>query len=229
MMSGKATEKVTTPVAASACKIPTAAEALCSTQVKMRPTKIPRMGLEKVVSMCRKASLSCKGATELLMACMPNISTAKPMRISPMCTLDCFLQNMRRMMPITATTPVRVAVESRDTQPEPPSRADRQMIQPVTLVPRMAPMMMPMACLTFIMPELTKPTTMTEVAEEDWMMAVTPVPNRTPLMGLPESLYSTSSSLLPATFFRPSPMRVMPKRKRATPLSSAITLEMPMV
>ena len=187
------------------------------------------MGLEKLVRMRIKASLSRRGDTAPDMADMPYISTAKPSRISPTCRLDALLLNIRRIMPITATTPVRVAVESRDTQPEPPSRADRQMIQPVTLVPRMAPMMMPMACLTFIMPELTKPTTMTEVAEEDWMMAVTPVPNRTPLMGLPESLYSTSSSLLPATFFRPSPMRVMPKRKRATPLSSAITLEMPMV
>lgn len=49
-------------------------------------------------------------------------------------------------------------------------------------------MTMPMACLTCIMPELTKPTTITEVAEEDWMMAVTPVPRSTPLRGLPESL-----------------------------------------
>ena len=99
------------------------------------------------------------------------------------------------------------------------------MIQPVTLVPRMAPRMMPMAWLTFITPELTKPTTITEVAEEDWMMAVTPVPSKTPFTGLPESLYNTSSSLLPATFFRPSPIRDMPKRNRATPLSSAMTLE----
>ncbi len=75
------------------------------------------------------------------------------------------------------------------------------------------------------MPELTKPTTITEVAEEDWMMAVTPVPRSTPFMGLLESLYSTSSSLLPATFFSPSPIRVMPKRKRATPLSSAMRLD----
>ena len=45
--------------------------------------------------------------------------------------------------------------------------SERQMIQPVMLVPMMAPMTMPMAWRTFIMPELTKPTTMTEVAEDD--------------------------------------------------------------
>ena len=45
--------------------------------------------------------------------------------------------------------------------------SDRQRIHPVMLVPKMAPMTTPMACLTCIMPELTKPTTMTEVAEDD--------------------------------------------------------------
>ena len=58
------------------------------------------------------------------------------------------------------------------------------MTQPVTLVPTMAPMTMPMACRTFIMPELTKPTTMTDVAEDDWMMAVTPVPSSMPRSGV---------------------------------------------
>jgi len=34
------------------------------------------------------------------------------------------------------------------------------------------------------MPELTKPTTKTEVAEEDCITAVTPVPSSTPLRGV---------------------------------------------
>ena len=86
-------------------------------------------------------------------------------------------------MPTTATTPVSVSVDSSDTQPE-PLMSDRQRIQPVTLVPRMAPSTMPIACRTCIMPELTKPTTMTEVAEEDWITAVTPVPSNTPFSGV---------------------------------------------
>ncbi len=40
--------------------------------------------------------------------------------------------------------------------------------------------MTPTACRTFIMPELTKPTVMTEVAQDDWITAVTPHPSRTP-------------------------------------------------
>ena len=60
------------------------------------------------------------------------------------------------------------------------------MIQPVMEVPRIAPSTIPIACLTFIIPEFTKPTTITEVAEEDWITAVTPVPSRIPLNGLLE-------------------------------------------
>ena len=96
--------------------------------------------------------------------------------------------NIRRMMPTTATMPVSTSVLSSCTTPLPPSRDDRHRIHPVTLVPSMAPMITPMACLTFIMPELTKPTTITEVAEEDWITAVTPVPSSTPFSGVLLSL-----------------------------------------
>ena len=81
--------------------------------------------------------------------------------------MDCFFPAIRRTIPTTATIPVRVAVLSRSTQPLPPEMSDRQRIHPVMLVPKMAPITTPMACLTCIMPELTKPTTMTEVAEDD--------------------------------------------------------------
>ena len=48
------------------------------------------------------------------------------------------------------------------------------------VVPMLAPMMIQTACRSVIMPELTKPTTMTVVAEEDWMTAVMPAPTATP-------------------------------------------------
>ena len=79
------------------------------------------------------------------------------------------------------------------------------MIHPVTLVPRMAPMTMPMACLTCIMPELTKPTTITEVAEEDWMMAVTPVPRSTPLRGAAGELVEDQLQFVARHLLQPVP------------------------
>ena len=96
------------------------------------------------------------------------------------------------------------------------------MTHPVMLVPRMAPRITEIAWRTFIMPAFTKPTTMTEVALEDWITAVTPVPSSIPRSGVPESRKRIGSSLFPETRFRPSPIRVIPKRKRETPVSRVI-------
>ena len=160
--------------------MPTAAEALCKIQVNAAPTRKPKTGLEKDVSKSTNAGISFNGATAPLMAPMPNISTAKPIIMSPMCLWVARLAAVRTTIPAMAISPVRVDVDRSETQPLPPLMSDRQMTQPVTLVPRIAPKIMPVACSNFIMPELTKPTTMTDVADEDWMTAVTPVPNRMP-------------------------------------------------
>ena len=167
MMIGRAIEKSMTPVEASACKMPTAADALCSTQVNSVPKRIPSMGLENVVRMRKNVGSLRSGETAPDMALMPNISTAKPIRMSPMWRFVWLLENMRSTMPTTEIMPVSVAVENRSIQPPPPPRSERQMIQPVMDVPRMAPMTMEMAWRTRIMPEFTKPTTMTDVADDD--------------------------------------------------------------
>lgn len=48
----------------------------------------------------------------------------------------------------------------------------------------MAPIMIHTACRRVIMPEFTNPTTITVVAEEDWMTAVMPAPTSTPKIRL---------------------------------------------
>ena len=207
-----------------ACRMPTAAEALCSTAVNAAPTRMPSSGWEKAVIISRKPGSLFSGATAPLMSCMPNISTAKPSRMSPTWWWSWRLENMRSNIPVTAITAARVEVEKSVAQLE-PETLDRAMIQPVMLVPIRAPWITGTACFSFIMPEFTKPTTITEVAEEDWIMAVTPVPSRAPRSGVPVSRKSTSSILLPATRFSPSPIRLMPKRNRATPPSKARMFE----
>ena len=79
------------------------------------------------------------------------------------------------------------------------------------------------------MPELTKPTTITDVAEDDCITAVTPVPSNMPFKGVLERRNRISSSLLPATFFRLSPMSAMPNRNSATPPKSSSTFEIPKI
>ena len=71
------------PVMLSACRIPTAAEALCRIAVNTAPTRMPISGLEKLVISSMKPGLSFSGSTAPLIVCMPNISTAKPSIISP--------------------------------------------------------------------------------------------------------------------------------------------------
>ena len=90
-------------------------------------------------------------------------------------------------MATRAATALRDSVlRSSRAEDAPSESSDRQMIQPVMLVPMTAPMMIAMAWRSFIMAELTKPTTMTLVAEEDWITAVTPVPSKMPLSGVLE-------------------------------------------
>ena len=61
-----------------------------------------------------------------------------------------------------------------------------------------------------MMPELTKPTTMTVVAEEDWITAVTTTPSKKPFRRLEVSLVRMDLSRLPAHFSRADPMMLMP-------------------
>lgn len=58
------------------------------------------------------------------------------------------------------------------------------------------------------------------------MTAVTPVPSKNPFNGLPVRRKRMTSSLLPATFFSPSPISAMPNRNSAIPLSSEIRFAM---
>ena len=74
---------------------------------------------------------------------------------------------------------------------------------PVTVVPILAPIITPIACVRFIMPAFTKPTTITVVADELWMTAVIAAPRSTPI-----SLFLVRTSkmdfiLFPAAFSSP--------------------------
>ena len=90
----------------------------------------------------------------------------------------------------------------------------RLRIQAVTVVPTFAPMMTLMACPRVSSPELTKPTTMTVVADDDWITAVTarPVsrPENRPLVSFARMAFSEP----PARFSSAVPITLMPNRNR---------------
>ena len=59
-----------------------------------------------------------------------------------------------------------------------------EMIHAVTVVPILAPMITPIDCDKVSSPALTKLTTITVVAEEDWISAVMSTPVSTPVTRL---------------------------------------------
>ena len=71
------------------------------------------------------------------------------------------------------------------------------------VVPMLAPMMIHTACVSDIMPALTKPTVMTVVALDDWMTAVIAAPTSTPRKRLLVSFSRISFIRSPAAASRP--------------------------
>ena len=92
------------------------------------------------------------------------------------------------------------------------------------VVPMFAPMMIGVACISVITPALTKPITMTDVAEELWMMAVTLAPIPTPEKRL--LLIFSNNFFIPllALFSSASLIKFMPTINTPTPASSQIKL-----
>ncbi len=110
----------------------------------------------------------------------------------------------------------------------PPSIPVRLRIHAVMVVPMLAPMIILMACLKLMRPELTKPTTMTVVAEELCMTAVTPIPVSSPASLPVVSRSSRARRCPPALRSRACPMRLMPNRNRLKPPVRVSKLKMSM-
>ena len=90
-------------------------------------------------------------------------------------------------------------------------------IQPVIVVPILAPMMMPIACDNCITPLLTNPTTITVVIELDWTTQVTITPHAVAKMRLFVTAPIMRRMLLPAIACMPSDMFFMPSRNSPSP------------
>ena len=75
-----------------------------------RPTRTPRIGLEKLVSISINFGSSLRGAIEPDIMLIPYIRTAKPIMIPPTFLEEVFLANIHRMIPKRATTPVSTSV-----------------------------------------------------------------------------------------------------------------------
>ena len=172
---------------------------------------------------CRKAGTSAKPPTAEDMVSMPNISVAKPSSTVPVSFFLLSLQNMKKMIPTSASTGVKeVGFRSR-THMLSPLMPPRLSSHAVTVVPTLAPMMTLMACRRVMRPELTKPTTITVVAEELWITAVTPRPVKKPARRPVVILPSRERRRPPARRSSACPISVMPNRNRHSPPSMVNT------
>ena len=197
-------EKLMAPLVARAWRMPTEAEEDWIRAVNRAPTAMPSRGLENLVIRSTKAWESRRGIMEELIISMPINSTPRPAMIWPMWWALGILTKTTMATPMKAKRGARA----------PTSRA---ISCPVIVVPILAPMMIQTAWFRVIIPELTKPTTMTVVAEEDWITAVMPAPTRTPRKRLAVSRSRISFILLPAAASRPELIICMPYRNSARP------------
>ena len=148
---------------------------------------------------------------------MPYIRSAKPIIIFPGFFKLSFFKNIRNIMPTAARTGENEVGFNRLMNILLLSIPVRLNIQDVIVVPILAPIITPTAWLSFIIPELTKPTTITVVADDDCITAVTPAPRSTAFIGLDVSFSSIFSSFPPEAPVNPSPNRSIPYRNIANP------------
>ena len=90
-------------------------------------------------------------------------------------------------------------------------------------VPIFAPNITEMVWENCISPELTRPTSITVVADDDWITLVIKTPSIQPIIGFAVIFLRSDSSLPPANFSKFEDITSMPKRKKASPPISVIT------
>ncbi len=185
------------PLAAMLTRIPTVAEELWRIVVSTKPTRTAKKGFFNEPSIDISWAESLIPAMASFIMVIPRNSVPKPNTTSPTFFTVSFLKN------IIITTPIITKIGATESK-------SRETICAVTVVPILAPIITPTACIRFISPELTKLTTITVVALEDCMMAVNTAPTITPT-----SLFFVHHSKMvfifePATFSIPSPISFMP-------------------
>ena len=193
--------------------------------VRIVPARIPATGLENFRRSPVNSGTSASGFTAPLMLSIPNISTAKPRRIVPTSFLRELFVKVRSTIPTSARIGENELGLRRLIKKLLLSIPVRLKIHDVIVVPILAPIMIPTACVSFMMPEFTKPTTITVVAEDDWITAVTHMPRSTAFHLLEVRFSRICSSFPPDTLASPSPITCIPYRNMARPPSNVNMLK----
>ena len=198
------------PVEVSACKIPIDAADDWIAAVTKVPTRMPMTGLRKVANRLVNQGSLLNGATAPSIANIPVKRTPKPSRMIPMFFCRSRLADMKKRMPTIIASGARDLGFRSMRKKLSVCRSLRRRMCAVIVVPMFAPMMTPMALRSLRTCALTRPTTMTVVAEEDWMAAVTSAPSATPLITVSVIFSSVRSRRPPDARSRPDASIDMP-------------------
>ena len=166
---------------------------------------------------CRKFGYSSRLGIALCNSSMPNSSSAKPMIVCPTDFSVSFFELKKNKLTIDKKS-------GKLNTPLPSPNPNRVMIHAVTVVPILAPIITATAPANERSPAFTKLTTITVVADDDWMAAVTIVPVKMPFSGRSVILPSTWRILLPAVFCKPSLISFMANRNTANAPTNFITI-----
>ena len=203
--------------------MPTEAAELCMTPVTTAPSSTPIRGFLNMTSISWNTGISARGLTDWLIKLMPVMSMEKPMRTWPASRLRPCLQVIISSMPTRARRGEKDSGLSILSQILSPSMPAALNIQAVSVVPILEPIMTPMVWDSSIMPEFTRPTSITVMAEEDCMAMVITAPRARPFHRFEVITLSTDSSLPPTIFSRADDSTFMPYKKKARPPSRVKT------
>ena len=193
--------------------------------VSTAPATTPSTGFSNIKKRFLKPSISASGFTAPLIVSIPIIRIAKPAKIEPMSFFLLLFVKSKRQTPISARIGAKEDGFNIWITKFSPSIPVRLKIQDVIVVPIFAPMIIPTACFNCMIPEFTNPTTITVVAEDDWITAVTPAPSNTAVIGFAVNFSKIISSFPPDIFANPSPMICIPYKNNARPPSIVNTLK----
>ena len=166
------------------CKTPTDAEddwiIVVKSVARIRPIQTPIQGVWKKSIMLSRIPLyfwSSKKSTAIDISSMPCIRIAKPRQSVPISLFNFLflLKNIIRAIPITAMIGAKndglrsfnTSIQRASILSLLASRYGKPVIQGVMVVPILVPISIPMVCGRVIMPEPTRPTIITVVADED--------------------------------------------------------------
>ena len=195
----------------SACKIPIEAEELWIIIVIIIPTAKPKSGLVKAIIAFLNPCISANGAIESDISSIPNIKIAKPISIVPT-----FLR-LLVLDAIIKITPINAKIGEKDSgfnnlkiNPALSWIAVKLNIHAVIVVPKLAPIITLTVLDNVIIPEFTRPMSITVTAEDDWIIAVIIAPNVKLFKGFDVIFFNICSSLPPATFSKPDDIIEIP-------------------